>query len=77
MDDKAEIERLRLVIYETAHTAATLGSGATGWLRGRFMSISNRLNASIGRTQSSHGDQYDSVGTIVKTDPLNGYDTKT
>lgn len=69
----AELERenarLARVIYDEAHRAATLGSGSTGWLRGRFMSISNALNAAIGRTQSSHGDQYDPTsGLLVKSD---------
>jgi hypothetical protein len=72
MDDKAEVERLKRVVYQTAHIAATLGTAMDGYLRGRFMSISNALNASIGRTQSSHGDQYDDAGNIVRHDPLNG-----
>lgn len=58
-DRIAELER---TIYEQAHIAATLGSGADGWLRDRLMSISNALNASIGRTQSSHGDQFSTTG---------------
>lgn len=66
-----EIERLRHVIYETACVAAALGTGSEGWLRGRFMSISNALNASIGRTQSSHGNQYDNAGNVLRDDPLN------
>ena len=66
---EAENAKLARVIYDEAHRAATLGSGSTGWLRGRFMSISNALNAAIGRTQSSHGDQYDGAGSIVKSDP--------
>lgn len=69
---EAENDRLRSVIYDVAHTAATLGSGSDGWLRGRFMSISNALNAAIGRGQSSHGDQYDAAGNLVRPDPLNG-----
>ena len=66
-----ERDRLRSIMYDVAHTAATLGSGSDGWLRGRFMSISNALNAAIGRSQSSHGDQYDAAGKIVRPDPLN------
>lgn len=73
MSDEAEVDRLKLVIYQTAHLAASLGSGSDGWLRGRFMSISNALSASIGRTQSSHGNQYDSAGNIVREDPLNDF----
>ena len=68
------VQCLRSVMYDVAHLAATLGSGSDGHLRGRFMSISNALNAAIGRQQSSHGDQYDDAGKIVKSDPLNGYD---
>lgn len=68
---EAEIVRLRRVMYDAAHTAATLGSGSEGWLRGRFMSISNALSAAIGRTQSSHGDQFDNAGNVVKQDSLN------
>jgi hypothetical protein len=71
MSDNAELERLKRVIYQTAHVAATLGTASDGWLRGRFMSISNALNASIGRTQSSHGNQYDNAGNVTKDDPLN------
>ena len=59
-----ERDRLRSVMYDVAHLAATLGSGSDGRLRGRFMSISNALNAAIGRSQSSHGDQYDAAGTV-------------
>lgn len=70
MSDQADAYRLRLVMYQVAHLAATLGSGSDGWLRGRFMSISNALNAAIGRDQSSHGDQYDAEGNVVKRDPL-------
>lgn len=70
--EKEELERLRSVIYDMAHKASTLGSGSDGWLRGRFMSISNGLNAAIGRAQSSHGDQYDNAGNVVKADALNG-----
>lgn len=70
MNDKAEIARLRSVMYKVAHLAATLGSGSDGWLRGRFMRISNALNAAIGRSQSSHGTQYDAEGNIVKLDAL-------
>lgn len=55
---ESEINRLRLVICAQAHVAATLGSGHDGWMRGRFMSISNALNAAIGRSQSVHGEQY-------------------
>lgn len=62
---------LRSTMYDVAHLAATLGSGSEGWLRGRFMSISNRLNAALGRSQSSHGDQYDAAGKITKPDALN------
>lgn len=65
------VAALERIIYQTAHRAATLGSGTDGWLRGRFMSLSNALNASIGRAQSSHGDQFDASGNIVKHDPLN------
>lgn len=61
---------LRSIMYDVAHLAATLGSGSDGWLRGRLMSISNALNAAIGRGQSVHGDQYDSGGNITKDDPL-------
>ena len=71
LNDAAEIERLKLVIYRMAGLAATLGSGSDGWLRGRFMSISNALSAAIGRAQSSHGDQYNADGNIVKHDALN------
>lgn len=67
---EADVRRLQLVMYDAAHLAATLGSGSDGWMRGRFMSISNALNAAIGRTQSSHGDQYDSAGNITEPDPL-------
>ena len=70
-NEMTEIERLKLVIFQTAHVAAALGSGSDGWLRGHFMSISNALNASIGRSQSSHGNQYDNAGNVVKDDPLN------
>ena len=66
-----ERDRLRSVMYNVAHLAATLGSGSDGWLRGRFMSVSNALNAAIGRSQSSHGDQYDAAGTVIRVDPLN------
>jgi len=66
-----ERDRLRSVMYDVAHMAASLGSGSEGYLRGRFMSISNALNAAIGRGQSSHGDQYDAAGKIVRLDPLN------
>jgi hypothetical protein len=69
-EEKAKTERLTRIMYETAHLAATLGSGATGWLRGRFMSISNALNVAIGRTQSSHGDQFDQDGVVIKRDQL-------
>ena len=62
---------LRSIMYDVAHLAATLGSGSEGYLRGRFMSISNALNAAVGRSQSSHGDQYDASGKIVRPDPLN------
>jgi len=68
---EAERDRMRSIVYDTAHIAATLGSGSDGWLRGRFMSISNALNAAIGRTQSSHGDQFDETGIVVKSDPIN------
>ena len=70
MPTKAELEllRLRQIMYDVAHKAATLGSGSDGWLRGRFMSISNALNAAIGRQQSSHGDQYDATGKIIRRD---------
>lgn len=61
-----ENKRLKVVIYDIAHMAATLGSGSEGWLRSRFMSISNALNAAIGRTQSSHGNQYDDSGNVTK-----------
>lgn len=67
---EAENRRLKLVMYDAAHLAATLGSGSEGWLRGRFMSISNALNTAIGRGQSSHGDQFDDSGTIIKHDAL-------
>ena len=62
---EAENSRLRTVMYDTAHVASTLGSGSEGWLRGRFMSISNALSAAIGRAQSSHGDQFDNAGNVV------------
>ena len=68
---EAEVSRLKVVMYDVAHKAGTLGSGHEGWMRGRFMSISNALNMAIGRGQSSHGDQFDSAGNIVKPDPLN------
>ena len=68
-NDRADA--LRSVMYHAAHLAAPLGSGSEGRLRGRFMSISNALNAAIGRGQSSHGDQYDAAGNIVRSDPLN------
>lgn len=71
MTDKDELKRLRQVMYDVACKAGTLGSGSDGWLRGRFMSISNALNAAIGRQQSSHGDQYDAAGNVVRPDPLN------
>lgn len=54
--------RLRGVMLKVAHTAALLGSGSDGELRARFMSISNALNAALGRTQSSHGEQFDAEG---------------
>lgn len=63
---EAEVERLKTVIYDTAHVAGTLGSGSDGWLRGRFMSISNALNAAIDRAQSSHGEHYDNSGKIIE-----------
>lgn len=69
---KGGVQCLRSVMYDVAHLAATLGSGSDGHLRGRFMSISNALNAAIGRQQSSHGDQYDPSGSvIVRPGPLN------
>ena len=55
---EAEICRIKSVIRETAHMASTLGSGSEGWMRGRFMTIANTLNAAIGRPQSSHGEQF-------------------
>jgi len=67
---EADVHRLSRVMYDAAHLAATLGSGSDGWLRGRFMSISNALSAAIGRVQSSHGEQYDPHGNITKEDPL-------
>jgi hypothetical protein len=67
---EAENARLRSVICGVAHLAATLGSGHDGWRRGRFMTISNMLNASIGRTQSTHGDQFDDTGNIVRAGQL-------
>ena len=73
MPTKAELEmmRLRQTMLDVARTAATLGTGSTGHLRGRFMSLSNALNAALGRQQSSHGDQFDSAGKVVRSDPLN------
>jgi hypothetical protein len=71
MGAETELERLKRVMYQQAHVAATLASGSDGWLRGRFMSISNALNVAIGRSQSSHGDQYDSAGNVVKDDVHN------
>lgn len=73
MPSKAELEMMRLrgIMLDVARTASGLGSGADGWLRGRFMSISNELNAALGRQQSSHGDQYDAAGNVVQEDPLN------
>ena len=62
---------LRSVMYDAAHLAASLGSGSDGFLRGRFISISNMLNAAIGRKQSSHGDQFDAGGNVTRPDPLN------
>ncbi len=63
-DLEADRDRLHRVMYDMAHKAATLGSGTDGYLRGQFMSISNALNAAIGRTQSSHGQQYDADGSV-------------
>ncbi len=60
-----EINTLRNVMCETAHRAATLGSGASGLLRGQFMSLSNALNAAVGRQQSLHGDHYDADGNVT------------
>ncbi len=70
MPTKSELEmmRLREVMTEVAHRAATLGSGSDGWRRGQFMSLSNQLNAALGRSQSSHGDQYDAAGNVTKQD---------
>lgn len=65
---EAENTRLMSVISDVGHLAGSLGSGADGWLRGRFMFISNALNAAIGRAQSSHGDQFDAAGNVVKPD---------
>ena len=61
-----ERDRLRSVMYDVAHLAASVGSGHEGYLRSRFMSISNALNAAIGRSQSSHGNQYDAAGNVMK-----------
>ena len=66
-DLEADNLRLAKIMYETAHVAATLGTAHEGWLRGRFMSISNALNAGIGRPQSSHGMQFDRNGNEIKT----------
>jgi len=67
----AELEadnlRLAKIMNQTAHVAATLGSGHDGWLRGRFMSISNALNAAINLSQSSHGMRFDRNGNEIKT----------
>ena len=62
---EAEADRLRSIMLKQAHIAATLGSGAGWWVRGQFMSISNALNAGIGRTQSTHDEQYDERGNVV------------
>lgn len=67
-DLEAENTRLMSVMSDVGHLAGSLGSCADGWLRGRFMSISNALNAAIGRAQSSHGDQFDAAGNVVKPD---------
>ena len=61
-----DLEPLRRVAMEAAHLAATLATAETGYMRGRIMSVSNMLNAALGRTQSSHGDQYDASGQITK-----------
>jgi len=65
---EAQNTRLMSVMSDVGHLAGSLASGADGWLRGRFMSISNALNAAIGRAQSSHGDQFDAAGNVVKPD---------
>lgn len=65
---EAQNTRLMSVMSDVGHLAGSLASGADGWLRGRFMSISNALNAAIGRAQSSHGDQFDASGNVVKPD---------
>jgi hypothetical protein len=59
----AELER---TMFEAAHLAAILATAETGDARNRIMTISNRLNAALGRTQSSHGEQFNAEGQIVE-----------
>lgn len=54
------------VMLEAAHLAATLATAETGHARNRIMSVSNMLNAVMGRTQSSHGDQFDMLGHKIE-----------
>lgn len=63
---EAENARLRLVMLDAAHIAASCGSGSTGSLRGRFMTISNAINAALGRSQSSHGERFDIDGKVIE-----------
>lgn len=55
-------DRYALIMVKAAHLAATIATAETGADRARIMSLSNMLKASLGRTQSCHGDQFDMRG---------------
>lgn len=63
---RSRIAELERIAYDAAHLAATLATAETGYARGRIMSVSNMLNATLGRTQSSHGDQFEADGRKIE-----------
>lgn len=65
-DERARIAKLEAVVRQTANILRTWATAETGSSRDRIMTVANRLNAVIGRSQSTHGRQYDEAGKVIE-----------
>ena len=52
------IAELEATMRETAHQLMTMATASEGHIRNRLCTAANRLNAKLGRQQSSHGEQF-------------------
>lgn len=63
--EATRLAALEAAAARTAHTISVMATAETGVVRRRLMTAANRLNAALGRAQSSHGDQFDAAGNVI------------